>query len=509
MQSRPCTLRMTKQFSTYALCSGLLLALASPLMGWGVFVFLALIPLLLVLTQPSIPLRRAMVCGFLTGIPLYVALSYWLFLQNISYAVLAVAGLSLTYAVAVSVVILGVRARLRGSWLALWITLAWTMVEILTGRVPLTPSCGLGYGLWNIPFLIQGARWVGVHGLSAWIVGLSSLAVVTRRDGARACRGAWLGWSFVTLAFLAGGQWIQKEEPEATLQVAVVQSNVNTAVKTEPNQIQTTLEGLRDETLKLSSSTTRRPELIVWPETSVPVFLRSINERTTRDRLMDTASEAQATLLVGALAQNNDDPWRVAYNAAFFIPPEGFIEQAYYKQMLVPFYETVPLFGILPEAWRTKLTSLAAGRKPGILHLENDRSLGVLICWEALSAGLVRELAQEQPGFLVNITNDDAAFGPAQRAYRIPLPHLVLRAVETGRHLIRCSNRGTSLHVDAYGRIKTNLPWGEAAATTWAVPYYTGQTPYVRFGGAIELGMLLLTVGWGIRLMILVRSKST
>jgi apolipoprotein N-acyltransferase len=64
-----------------------------------------------------------------------------------------------------------------------------------------------------------------------------------------------------------------------------------------------------------------------------------------------------------------------------------------------------------------------------------------------------------------------------------------MRAIETGRPMLRATNTGATAVVDPNGNVQTQLPPFERGVLTTSVLGYTGLTPYVRIGNA---GIVLL-----------------
>ena len=76
-----------------------------------------------------------------------------------------------------------------------------------------------------------------------------------------------------------------------------------------------------------------------------------------------------------------------------------------------------------------------------------------------------------------------------------------MRALETGRMMLRATNTGVTSIIGRDGRIRQMLPQHEAGMLTGQVQGYVGSTPYVRWGNALVLGLLvlMLTAAWGMR----------
>ena len=107
------------------------------------------------------------------------------------------------------------------------------------------------------------------------------------------------------------------------------------------------------------------------------------------------------------------------------------------------------------------------------------RQVAANICYEDVFGDeIIRALPAA--GILANLSNT-AWFG---RSLAQP-QHLQiarLRAVETGRPMLRATNTGMTAIVDARGEISAVLPPFTTAVLTGEVRAHTGMTPYARFG---------------------------
>ena len=129
------------------------------------------------------------------------------------------------------------------------------------------------------------------------------------------------------------------------------------------------------------------------------------------------------------------------------------------------------------------LTSGGATQTP--LNVAGQK-VAVNICYEdAFGEEIIRALPQAT--LLVNVTND-AWYGDSYAA----MQHNQLsqmRALETGRMMLRATNTGVTSVIGADGRIQAMLPQHEEGVLTAEVRGYEGRTPYVVWGNA---GMLVL-----------------
>lgn len=266
---------------------------------------------------------------------------------------------------------------------------------------------------------------------------------------------------------------------EQELKVALVQGNIDQALKWDPSMQAATVEQYRRLSLEAAKDA---PALIVWPETAVPFFLRY--EPVLLGRVLDIAAETGSYLLVGSpdaeppAAAGSETRYR---NSAFLISPKRELLSRYDKMHMVPFGEYIPLKSLLffVNKLAYGIGDFEGGRTYTVLNIPGGR-FGATICYEAIFPDQVRRYVQDGAEFLVNITND-AWFGRSAA----PAQHLamaVLRAVENRRYLVRAANTGISAIVDPNGRIVRASDIFVPAVMTDRIRVERTQTFYTRYG---------------------------
>jgi apolipoprotein N-acyltransferase len=151
------------------------------------------------------------------------------------------------------------------------------------------------------------------------------------------------------------------------------------------------------------------------------------------------------------------------------------------------FGEYVPFTRWLPFLkWFTPITGgFTPGTSPTRFNFDDlGVSASVLICFEDIFPMLARDAADTGADFLLNLTND-GWFGAASQQ-RAHAANAVLRAVETGRPLVRCTNNGLTCWVDRHGRIRDGLRHADggihaAGAMVAAVELHDAPEPRTLF----------------------------
>jgi apolipoprotein N-acyltransferase len=214
-----------------------------------------------------------------------------------------------------------------------------------------------------------------------------------------------------------------------------------------------------------------KPQLILWPETSVPFLF---TERPDALPALGQMLGDGQMLIAGVVREEGGsgaDADARYYNSVVAIDDKGEITDAVDKVHLVPFGEYLPFADLLG---RIGLEQLVAG--PMTFTAGNERHPitlpgGILalpfICYEVIFPDLVAvDAASSQ--LIVNVTND-AWFGDTPGPYQ-HFRQAQIRAVENGIPLLRAANNGISAVVDPRGRIADALAIDARGAIDVRVP---------------------------------------
>jgi apolipoprotein N-acyltransferase len=357
---------------------------------------------------------------------------------------------------------------------ALWTLAEWLRGWLFTGF----PWLALGYSQLDGP-LVGFAPLAGVFGVSflAAAVAGALVALAIGRGLARIAAVAAIG-------AVASGGWAARAiewtapfgEP---LEVALLQGNIPQELKFVPGRYQATL----DTYARLAGGTTAR--LVVLPETAIPRFLDDVDPAYLETLTAPVAARGGDVLLGVPVL----DKGRRYYNAvvSFGASPQ----QAYAKSHLVPFGEFVPTgFRWLVAMMRIPLGEFARGAPDQQPLAVAGQRAAVNICYEdAFGEEIVRQLPAAT--LLVNVSNV-AWFGDSLA----PAQHLRisrLRAVETGRYMLRATNTGVTAIVAPDGAVAGRLPSFTEGVLEGRVRGRTGATPYAAAGNApVVLGSLAI-----------------
>jgi len=409
-------------------------------------------------------LKQAFIQGWTASSAAYAACLYWVSIPVHVYGSLpwvaalpcpVLLGLYLgLYAGLFCLVLSWAASRLHWTLLCF---LAWTLWTVLdyAREVLFTgfPWLGLAQALAPWPVSLQGAFWLGAHGMSGFLAALGLCIVLgfTRQ-------WAWIAAGIVVCGLAGLGYWHLQHPVSGrwiSLPTALIQGNIEQSLKWDPVYQKQTLQRYLDMSQRAHQE--HQAQFLVWPETAMPFYLQQDSELTSR--VQEFCRKHQTAVLTGAPGYSLSSNREVVYhNQAFFIDPAGTFQGMYGKQHLVPFGEYVPFGRYIP--WVDKLVQGVGDFRAGthsspLTH--RGLAMGMLICYEVIFPGLVHERVADGANILVNISND-AWFGRSSGAWQ-HLNQAVLRAVEQGRYLLRATNTGISALIDARGRILVQSDW--------------------------------------------------
>jgi apolipoprotein N-acyltransferase len=219
--------------------------------------------------------------------------------------------------------------------------------------------------------------------------------------------------------------------------------------------------------------------VLIWPESAFPFILSRDAQALAQ---IGAVLSPNSVLVTGAARQEDrpadketQTPARSLYfNAVQVVAKGGLILESYDKVHLVPFGEYLPFSSILTKLGFHHFVHIIGGFQAGttnkLLLIPGLPPAVPLICYEAIFSGevLPPALPGEQPGLLLNVTND-GWFGNTAGPYQ-HFAQARLRTIETGLPLVRGANSGISAIVDPYGRILSQLSLGREGLLDGGLP---------------------------------------
>ncbi len=250
--------------------------------------------------------------------------------------------------------------------------------------------------------------------------------------------------------------------------VSMIQGNVSQDQKWRPKNRLKTLASYQSLTEAHWDS-----QVIVWPESAIPAFLDEVYTDFLRP-LGNAAKQHHTDLIISVPI--HEMPQDKKYNAVITL---GTSEGTYHKKHLLPFGEYLPwqpLSGYVLSLFTMRLGIFQPGTANQPLLQAGGYPFITSICYED-AFGIQ---AEPNAAYLVNVTND-AWFGDSIE----PHQHLQIarmRALETGRFLLRSTNTGITAIIAADGKVVQQAPLFTTTVLTGTVTPMTGSTPYSKLG---------------------------
>ncbi len=482
-----------------SLCAGALSVFAfAPFNLWPIqFITLAV---LFHLIERHTSIRKSALIGLVFGFGWSISCVHWLYVSMHRYggmaswmAVLAVLLFSMVLALFPAFAA-GINAWLQKRWRpmqsvslllilpSLWAISEWLRGWMFTGF----PWVVSGYAHTTGP-LAGYAPIVGIFGIgwcASLIAGCVALCINRRAD----FRTGALIVAMVTLLGGLGLKHISWTHPHGqTISVRLLQGNVPQEMKFSRDKIAEMLGLYQDMMLEQPA------DLVATPETAIPVF----PDRLPPDYLPQLAAHAQKTkshFLIGIPVLDTPDAYS---NSVIGIEPEtpspNRPAYRYDKHHLVPFGEFVPTgFRWFVNLMHIPLGDFSRGNAVQAPFTVKDQHVLPNICYEDLfgeeiadQIAALHDAKKPAPTILLNLSNI-AWFGDT-----IALPqHLQIsqmRALETGRPMLRATNTGATAVIDHKGKVTAQLTPYTRSTLAAAVQGYTGTTPYIRWGNFLPI----------------------
>ncbi|MSQ68024.1 MAG: apolipoprotein N-acyltransferase [Gammaproteobacteria bacterium] len=378
-------------------------------------------------------------------------------------------------------------------YLALYPALTGWLVRRLPATGELTRLAVLAPALWTLVewsrgWLFSGFPWLVLGDsqtdspLRGWlpILGASGTTLLLVTMAAAGCvAGLGRSWGRAGLCVLAAAlpvlvgralvplEWTQANGPPQS--VALVQGAVPQEIKWLPATRATTLARYAALTEPHWGT-----DIIVWPETALPAFPQEISDYL--QQLARRAEDSHSLFLLGLPTSENAERY---FNSVLLLGPH---EGRYSKHHLVPFGEYLPYdrqLRPLLDFLSIPMSSFTPGAPRQPVLQTGTLKLGVTICYEDAFASEVSK-ALPDANLLVNVSND-AWFGDSAA----PHQHLQIarvRALESGRDLLRATNTGISALIDHRGQVLARSPQFTPVVVTGTTQPRAGMTPFTRYG---------------------------
>ncbi len=512
-----------------ALISALLLSISWPTYGIPFFIFIALVPLLMVeheITKFSKIKRKGLAVfgiSYLVFIIWNIVTTGWLYgSQNPdgSPALLAVVIPVLANSMLYSIVFMLYHwyKRIQGTyWGLVFFVAIWMAFEKFHLSWELTwPWLNLGNVFSEYPKVIQWYDTLGATGGSFWILLINVYVFYTVRifEAGRKRKPLIIN-SVVVLLGIALPIIISlikyssfDEKPSGQVNVLLLQPDLdpyNEKYQKDSIQILTEMLNLAEQNSPKDGSV--KIDYYIGPETSVPGsgsisesgFEHSLLLNTIKNFLSTKPNSVFATGISSHrfFMDGNNVPknayqtaqgyWVESYNSAVQLIPNQNVE-IYHKGKLVPGVEIFPYMNTLKPLLGDAMLNF--GGTIASLGIDEERKvfsnpynkgkLAPIICYESVYGEFTTEYVKKGANFLAIMTND--SWWGVTQGHKQLLSYARLRAIETRREIARSANSGISAHINAKGDIESDTLYGDETALFAKINLYEGETFYVQAG---------------------------
>ncbi len=500
-----------------ALLSGIVTALPQimPSVSWIAWVSVA--PFIYALYKYGAKYRH----GLVFGIGYYGLLYHWIFfmypmesfgMNGIqSVLVIAIAWIALTAmqsaelaAVALAFKYIGRNNRfiaclsLVVSWCLIeWIqTIGW--IGVPWGRIALTQTDSI--------FMIQSASVFGSYGVSFIVLTVNALialsAFYAQKNKKNAAAFGALAVFLCNLIFGMVSIVLQHDKGEAVA-VYAVQGNISAWEKWDMNSLDKNVGRYIDLSYECADG---EDGIILWPESVVNVTL--MKNPSVAQRISDLAADTGCVVVVGTFDDEGDYGYSdyKLYNALIAFYPDGSISyENYYKRRPVPFGEFLPMKdlinAILPLFTEMNLadSDISPGTQATVFDTEYGRA-GSLICFDSIYETLTRDSVKNGAELILLSTND--SWYKNSGALYHHNSHAQLRAVESGRYIVRAASTGITSVISPSGEIIDRVDTGTEGVLKSEIYKRNNVTPYVATGNAVIVFFwILIFAGAALRLI--------
>lgn len=374
------------------------------------------------------------------------------------------------------------------------------------------PWLTLGNGLSYFHLFIQAADIIGALGLSITVLYINVL--LTRSFQNKENKKLIFRYSslaaLIMILFLGYGVYRIStfKLSDKKIKVGLIQPNLDPWDKWNGSS----LNSLLDQYFALSKiSLNKGADLLVWPETAIPVYLFAGEYGKTVDSIYSFLITNRTSLLTGVPWLNyyykgdrmppdvkfskNGDFYYSTYNAVVLMNPENRNVPYYGKAKLVPFGERVPFVDQFPFLgdwikWGVGLSGWNVGRDTTVFNFYSNKlkdtvRINAMVCYESIYPYYITAFINKGADLITVVTND-SWYGNSSGPYQHK-EISVLRAVENRKSVIRSANGGISCIIDPLGRTSAETQMFVKAQLTGDVIIQPGKTFFTEHSLIIPL----------------------
>lgn len=322
------------------------------------------------------------------------------------------------------------------------------------------------FGWWGVPwgrlplgqseYLIglQTASLFGPYFVTFIIVSVNACIALALANKSKLKLGCIAAAALLVFQYGAGAAiWLSHKNEGESVRVAAIQGNISSHEKWDSSSSVKTRQVYEQYTREAAS---KGAKIVVWPETALPYTL---NRGSGYYRFAsEIARENNVTVLVGAFFENEEGE---QFNSIICFTPDGkSLDTVYSKRRLVPFGEFVPLQSlietVIPPLAELVMSGddISQGESSQLFWLE-EGAIGSLICFDSIYEGLTRQSVLDGAQ-LICLSTNDSWFTDSAALY-MHNAQAQMRAIESGRYIVRSANTGISTVINSRGEVISEL----------------------------------------------------
>ena len=466
----------------------LLLIVGSLILGFsvifpqiGLLEWVALLPalpvILTVTADPTVKYRRLYGLGLGFFWPFYIVSFHWfLYMYPLDFAdmsrpasavVVGVAclGLSLFQALGAALLFPLMGLALRGKWLSgktilhpilfacLWTALEWWQAHSGWSGVP---WARLALGQAEMVSMLQSATLFGSYFVTFLIVAVNGLlAEMLLHPSRRVLCGVLAAGLFLGNLTFGAVRMATLEDNGETLTAAAIQGNKSSLDYWGLGTMSEVMDIYGELSLEAAQA---GADIIVWPETCIPANID--RSASVYEYVTELSAECGVPILCGLFTRVEEGS-AADYNSIVVALPDGTVHDTVYnKRNPVPFGEFVPyrklIMTLIPPLAEinTLDEDIPAGEESVVFDLEVG-NVGSLICFDSIYERNAMDSIANGAELLAVSTND--SWFQDSRGVWMHHAQSQLRAIETGRWVVRSANTGVSSVINAKGEVLESL----------------------------------------------------
>ena len=334
---------------------------------------------------------------------------------------------------------------------------------------------------------------IGTYGMNLFCISLFTSPAIIILGFTRKNFGVFIFFVITSIFFYYYGHLNKEKFYEANSKVydyklRIIGSNISLDRFYQKANTVTIIEDL----IILSDPNKGEKTIFIWPE---GIISNDINESSGQIKLLiEKNFDENHFLIIGANKKFIDGDSENYFNSLSVYNNRLELIDSYHKVNLVPFGEFLPFEDLLKFIGLKSLTnnyqSFSRGEKRKIIEIKQKNfflKILPLICYEIIYSGKL--FHKSNYDLIINISEDGwfgQSIGPKQH-----FDHSILRAIESGKYLLRSSNNGIAAIVNPLGITEKSVNFGKSGYVDLKEIKIVQPTIFSKYGNKI-FGLLIL-----------------